>query len=465
VVLSVLPAVITLVTERGAWAQRGLIGRAAQAFESRIPLWEVLAIALVGCTVEFVIFRLGVRLWLYWNRIRRTRLRWALTHALLSIAGLAAGLLTALMLSLQVMTRGFSSTLTFNVIPILFFLAFLTALGLAVVLPPSALFSYLFARHVTQRLQALAKATSALRAGDYRIRVPVTGEDEVAQLQSNFNAMAADLDRAVSEVHAERDNVAALLRARRELVASVSHELRTPVATLRGYLESTLTHWNGSPPPTLRRDLEVMERETVRLQTLINDLFTLARAEVGHLELRMAPTDVDALAHHVVETMAPLAWQSGRVEVVAEVAPNVPLAQVDGSRLEQVLQNLLHNAVRHTPPGGIVAVNVRAEVEAVVLQVQDTGEGIAAEELSRIWERFYRAGKARARSDGGSGLGLALVKELTEAMGGTVAAESVTGEGSSFTVRVPRAPASAPTTGASLAQRDERASPLAGVRP
>jgi signal transduction histidine kinase len=465
VVLGVLPAVIMLVTEQGLLAQRSSIGRAAQAFENRIPLWEVLAIALVGFAAEFVIFRLGVRLWLYWNRIRRTRLRWALTHALLSIAGLAAGLLTALILFMQVMTRGFSGTLTFNVIPILFFLAFLTALGLAVVLPPSALFSYLFARHVTQRLQALAKATSALRAGDYRIRVPVTGEDEVAQLQNNFNAMAADLDRAVSEVHAERDNVAALLSARRELVASVSHELRTPVATLRGYLESTLTHWNGSPPPTLRRDLEVMERETVRLQTLINDLFTLARAEVGHLELRMAPTAVDALAHHVVETMAPLAWQSGRVEVVAEVAPDVPLAQVDGSRLEQVLQNLLHNAVRHTPPGGIVVVNVRAEAEAVVLRVQDTGEGIAAEEMSRIWGRFYRAGKARARSDGGSGLGLALVKELTEAMGGTVAAESVTGEGSSFTVRVPWAPASAPTTVASPAQRDERGSPLAGVRP
>src|SRR5260221_7755825 len=121
VVLSVLPAVITIVTERGAWAQRGLIGRAAQAFESRIPLWEVLAIALVGCTVEFVIFRLGVRLWLYWNRIRRTRLRWALTHALLSIAGLAAGFVSPPMLSFQVMTRGFSNNFTVQRISLPFF--------------------------------------------------------------------------------------------------------------------------------------------------------------------------------------------------------------------------------------------------------------------------------------------------------------------------------------------------------
>jgi signal transduction histidine kinase len=365
-----------------------------------------------------------------------------LTHALLSVAVLAAGLIALLAVSLTITTRGATTGLA--VVPILMFLAVLTIIGLAIVLPPSALFSYLFVRHTTARLQALARATGRLRAGDYAIRVPVAGEDEVAELQANFNAMAADLERAVAEVQAERDTVAGLLRARRELVASVSHELRTPVATLRGYLESTLSHWNGDPPATLRRDLEVMEREAVRLQTLINDLFTLARTEVGQLDLSVAPTDAGDVARRVAETTAPLAWQTGRVEVVAQAAPSLPLAQADSGRLEQVLLNLVHNAVRHTPPGGIVAIHALAEGDDVLLRVRDTGSGIAPDDLPHVWERFYRGDQARAAEGGGSGLGLALVKELTEAMGGGVAAESAIGEGSTFTVRLPRASGPAP---------------------
>lgn len=234
-----------------------------------------------------------------------------------------------------------------------------TTIMMSIVLLPAALVSFVVARGVTRRIESLAAATSRLRSGDYSSRVAVTGADEIAHLQTDFNAMAADLDRARRDLRAERDTVAALLRARQELIASVSHELRTPVATLRGYLESTRTHWHDGPPPTLRQDVAVMEREAIRLQTLIDDLFTLARADVARLELRCTPTDVGALARRSVEAVAPLAWQSGKVEVVARVAPDLPLALADAGRLEQVLRNLLQNAVRHTPPGGIVAVAVR----------------------------------------------------------------------------------------------------------
>jgi signal transduction histidine kinase len=389
--------------------------------------------ALLGlCVGLYLLVRLGARLWLAWDRLRRARLRWALTHAHLLLVGLGAVSLSVAVLLVNLRTP--------DVLADLAILVVVTALVLLAVLPPSALFSYLVTRDTSRRIEALATATEAFRHGDRDVRVPVEGEDEVARLQADFNAMAADLDQAMSDLQAERDTVTRLLQARRELVAGISHELRTPVAILRAYLESTRAHWQDTPPPTARDDIEVMEREVVRLQALIDDLFTLARADAARLEVRAAPTDVGDLARRSVAALRPLAWQSGKVEVLAEVVPATPPAWADAHRLEQVVSNLLHNAVRHTPPGGIVAVRVSAEPEAVALQVQDTGEGIAPAELPRIWERFYRSQGARTDGVGGAGLGLALVKELTEAMGGRVAVESTPGQGSCFTVRLPRVP-------------------------
>ena len=416
---------------------------------ARFPFFWFTLAWLVAFTSSWVLSRLGARLLVTWNRLRRKRLVWALTNAHLMVVVLGSGLLCTLLVVVELLT---SRNVPFQLVPVLFFIFLLTVVALLIVLPPSALFSYIFAHRTTRRLESLADATDALRAGDYSIRVPVRGEDEVAQLQANFNAMAADLERAVHELQTERDTVATLLAARRELVASVSHELRTPVATLRGYLESTRTHWDGAhtPPDTLRHDLDVMERETLRLQALIDDLFTISRAQAGRLEMRPVPTDVGAVARRCVETLAPLAWQTNRVEVVADVSAGVPLALVDASRLEQAILNLLHNGVRHTPPGGIVAVEVASEVapshendaraSAVMVRVKDTGEGIAADELPHIWERFYRTERSRQHPNSGTGLGLALVKELIEAMDGAVAVESVLGEGSCFTLRLPCAP-------------------------
>jgi signal transduction histidine kinase len=259
-------------------------------------------------------------------------------------------------------------------------------------------------------------------------------------LQTNFNAMSADLERAMHDLQAERDAVTTLLRSRRELIASVSHELRTPVAILRGHLESILERWPAAPSSDMQHDLGVMEQETVRLQRLIEDLFTLSRAEVGRLDLQRKPADLAPVIRRCVDAAAPLFWKAHKVEVVADLPAELPPVLVDEERLEQILHNLLRNGVRHTPPGGIVAVTAQAEAEAVIVQVKDTGEGIAPDVLSRIWERFYRSDSARAQERDGAGLGLALVKEMTEAMGGTVAAESTPGQGSSFTLRLPRAP-------------------------
>src|SRR5215472_8657798 len=326
--------------------------------------------SLMGDCAVFVVARLALRTWLLWDSLRRRQLLWALTHAHVMILALGAVLLILLLdLLLLAVSRNYLLLLPTTVL-----LVGLSIIVLAAIIPLSALVSYLVVGRVTNRLKSLAAATGLLRGGNYAVRIPVVGEDEVAQLQSDFNAMATDLERAMRQLQGERDTVAGLLQSRRELIASVSHELRTPVATLRGYLETTLNHWEEISPAALQHDLQVMEDELIRLQVLVEDLFTLSRAEVGRLTLRCEPTDVGMLVKRIVDARAPLAWRASRVEVVADVPCDLPPALVDASRLEQVLQNLLHNAVRHTPPGGIVAIIATIEAGSIVLQVKDTGE-------------------------------------------------------------------------------------------
>jgi signal transduction histidine kinase len=398
--------------------------------------------------------RVGVRLWLFWNRLRRRRMLWSLTHAHLITA--FAAMMGMLVMSIVIiltsnermdltslsLPASFATLLFHSIFPAVSMMIVFTLLGLALVMPPSAILSFFAARQTTRRLDNLARAARAWRTGDYAARADVSGQDEVAQLQADFNAMAESLQTTLRDLRTERDTVTQLLESRRALVANVSHELRTPVATMRALLEPTLLHWQEDlhrqnvPALTLQHELEVMQGEVERLQTLIDDLFTLSQTEVEHLSLNCQPTDVAPIVRQMVEAMAPLAWQSGRVQVIAELPENLPQAEVDGARLAQILANLLRNAVRHTPPGGIVAVAAAADENAVHIEVRDTGEGILPEELPHIWERFYR-GESGCAGDG-AGLGLALVKELTEAMGGSVEVESVVGRGSCFTVRLPR---------------------------
>lgn len=403
------------------------------------PLSRLLAYLVSGVIANgtlFLILRAGIRIWILWNRLRRKQLLWSLTHAHVMVVALGSGVMILLIEGVFVINAFYfsrASTLA-SLVPVTIVLVILSIIALVAVVPPSALFSCIVMRRTTSRIKALAIATSALRSGDYQVRVPVVGEDEVAQLQTDFNAMAATLEQTMRQLREERDTVAGLLQARRHLIVGVSHELRTPVATLRSYLETTLMHWDTNPPATLHHDLHIMENEVIRLQGLIEDLFTLSRAEVGKLTLRCKPTSISSLVQRVVDARAPLAWQSGRVEVVAHVSSIVPDVLVDAGRLEQVLQNLLHNAVRHTPPGGIVAVGVMAEGGKLVIQVKDTGEGIATGDIPHIWERFYQANGTQR--SGGAGLGLALVKELVEAMNGTISVASTVGEGSCFTIRL-----------------------------
>jgi len=415
----------------------------------RLSTWDNGAvITLLACTGPgYFLARGGARLWLLWDRMRREHMLWSLTHAHLTVvvffaflAALGVFLLTPYSgTAAQIWTQTedpLSSVVTGLLVT--FFPAFsliliVTAAVLAVLLPPLAVFSYFVGRRTTRRLEALTGTTAALRAGDYHARVVVDGEDEVARLQSDFNAMAEKLETTLADLKSERDTVAQVLQARRDLVANVSHELRTPVATLCAALETTLKVQGDTSPAEIHAKLEIMEGEIQRLSVLIDDLFTLSQAEVNNLRLECAPTELIPLINQVVEAFAPMAWESSRVEVSANLPSGPPPVQVDARRLEQVLLNLLRNATRHTPPGGIVVVLAENEAETVRLEVRDTGEGIDPADLPHIWERFYRGKNSTSES---AGLGLALVKELIEAMGGSVGVECSPGQGSCFTVRL-----------------------------
>ncbi|MBA3825447.1 MAG: HAMP domain-containing histidine kinase [Ktedonobacterales bacterium] len=373
-----------------------------------------------------------LRLWI----ASRRQLQWALTSVQL-LAALCSVVVFILVITVVEMLfdpGGLGPTPVVSYILLDIFILALSGIFLMTMLPFWILISYLFMRPIARRIQQLVDATSAIRAGKYHIRIPVAGKNEIAQLQADFNSMASDLERYVQEVRDERDTVAKLLQNRRQLIASVGHELRTPVATLRGYLESLRAHQAELSPETLEHDMDVMEHEAIRLQTLIEDLFTLSQSEVGSLILHCQPSDIASIIHTVGDTVAPLAWKNSRVEVVIEPSSGLPLVWVDTHRVTQVILNLVHNAIRHTPPGGLVVINTIRKHDTVAIQVRDTGEGIAPDELPHIWERFYRGKATGNRLTNGAGLGLALVKELTEAMGGSVAVESFEGIGSCFTI-------------------------------
>ncbi len=277
-------------------------------------------------------------------------------------------------------------------------------------------------RGLSAPLDRLAAAARAVGARDFGQRVAPAGSAELVAVAHAFNDMAADLQRAE--------------RLRRDLVADVAHELRTPLTVLQGNLQAML----DGVYPIDAAEVGRLHDQTRVLSRLVDDLHALAQAEAGQLVLDRRPTDVAGFVEGVVAAFAPAAAAAG-VDLAGDVPPRLPRMAVDPLRMAQVVQNLVANALRHTPAGGRVVVAGRAEGRDVAIEVRDTGEGIAAEDLGRVFERFYRADRARARASGGTGLGLAIARAIVQAHGGTIEAASagVPGEGSVFTVRVPTA--------------------------
>ena len=222
---------------------------------------------------------------------------------------------------------------------------------------------------------------------------------------------------------------------RREFVANVSHELRTPLSILRGYIEVLLDE-PETPSEELARILSIMERHSKRLQRLVNDLLSLAQLELSQATLELSDVRIDELFNNLIRD-----WKeklaAKNLKVIVDLAPEAFTLHADGTRLEEVVYNLLDNAVKFSPENGQIRLRATSRGSDIVLSVADSGLGIGKEHLPRIFERFYRADKARSRELGGTGLGLAIVKHIAQLHGGRVEAESEPGHGTIIRVVLP----------------------------
>ena len=276
------------------------------------------------------------------------------------------------------------------------------------------------ARNLTRPLRRLTEAIHAMAAGKLEQRVDVRSRDEIGELASAFNSMSAQLTQSN--------------QARRQMTADIAHELRNPLMVMTGYIEALR---DGVLRPSPER-FDMMYEEAQQLQRLVADLRTLSLADAGELALMPQVVAPAVLLARAAESYTPAAQKAGIVLVVAP-ATAVPDVQVDVERIMQVLANLVTNAIRHTPAGGTVTLGAHREQDGAAITVADTGEGIAPEALPRVFDRFYRADKARSQSGDESGLGLAIVKSIIASHGGTVDVISELGKGATFTVHLPAA--------------------------
>jgi signal transduction histidine kinase len=287
-------------------------------------------------------------------------------------------------------------------------------LGISIAL----ILTFVLSRRISAPIQALTVSARRLGQGDFSQRLDFKGKGELGELTQAFNSMASDLERAE--------------RLRRNMVADTAHELRTPLSNIRGYMEAIR---DGMIKPDADA-VHSLDEEVSLLSRLVDDLQELALADAGEIKLACQPEDVTELINQVVAAVQAKTTAKG-VPISVSLPDKLPLVNIDVRRISQIVRNLLENALAHTAKGGSIAVTARQRGDWVEISVTDTGEGIPAEELPNVFERFYRVDKSRARATGGSGLGLTIAKYLVEAHGGKIEVQSELGKGSRFLFTVP----------------------------
>ncbi len=319
----------------------------------------------------------------------------------------------------------------------------LTATALSFI--PSILLTALLARWVSNKLGHIIEYAAQLAMGNFQARMRDPGSDELGILGSKLNETGEKLEAMFEQLEREHSELEKLERVRKDFIINVSHELRTPLASIQGYTETLIDGAIHDPTHNMKF-LHIIKANSERLGRLIADLLTLSRIELGITKFQFASYRVQDLLRDCQESLLPIAAKK-QIDIVVEPVP----AESDGHPLEvfcdseavhQVISNLLDNAIKYTPAGGSIFLQSRVlsahpKGPFVELAVRDTGAGIPKEELSRLFERFYRVDKARSRELGGTGLGLAIVKHMAKAHGGEVGVDSELGHGARFWFTLP----------------------------
>jgi two-component system, OmpR family, sensor kinase len=289
---------------------------------------------------------------------------------------------------------------------------------------------------MTRRLRLLANAIDSFSNSGFlslaSVQVGARGAgDELDRLGHAYNAM-------VIHIHGQMEKIAQSNALRRDLIAGVSHDLRTPLASLRGYLETLQLKDESLSRQDRRRYLQIVASQSERLHRLVEELFELAKLEDLEVRIALEPFPLCELVQDIIQKFTLVAQEKG-LALHAILKPDVPFVVGDISLIERLLDNLLENAIRHTPAGGRIDVSVTAAESTIGLEISDTGTGIAYDALPHIFERFY-TDRTRSPSSGGAGLGLAIAKRIVELHGGHIAAHSELGHGTTFTIELPTRP-------------------------
>lgn len=289
----------------------------------------------------------------------------------------------------------------------------------------ASLIGFILARGISRPLENIDQAAAKVSEGDLDQQVPVQkGVQELENLGLSFNRMTESLRKAT--------------KAKNDFIADVTHELRTPLTVIRGTIE-TLEDGAAEDPAVRPTLLSSMNRETVRLIQLVNQLLLLTRSDAGALSLEFQSLDLTDLARERAGVMEPLAVKKSLKIQITKSGKDPCLARADRARTAQVLDNLLDNALRYAPPGSQIQLSLKNLGNMIQCQIKDTGPGIPSEDLPHIFERFYRVEKSRDRDSGGAGLGLAIVQSLVEAQGGKVKALSERGKWTKLIFQLPAA--------------------------
>jgi signal transduction histidine kinase len=281
---------------------------------------------------------------------------------------------------------------------------------------------------LTDRIRLVDRAAEAISRGELDVRIDLQGKDEMAELAHTFNEMATQL-QAVERKQREVENL------RQDLIAWVSHDLQTPLASMQAIVEA-LADGVVADMETKQRYLEIIKKDIRALSELIDDLFQMTQLDAGGLMLDYQEASLVDLLSDTLESFRALASQH-RIVLTASIAPEVDIVYMDIRRIGRVLNNLISNALRHTQPEGSVRISAERVVGMVRVKVEDSGSGIAPQDLPYVFDRFYRGEKSRNRKTGGSGLGLAIARGIVKAHGGEITVESSLERGSTFCFTLP----------------------------